>query len=210
LILPKLSASLYFAFYSNNVSTFTATTILQHDHYFDHAILNNCEIAFQSRLGITLEQQHCESRGPACEERASRDNLMVTSFCDSCLLQWLVRASFIRLLFASHLNLAMAKKTPRVTEEQNLRVRSAAHFLEKERITGGTQNIAGEITNATVLAQKLVTGGTIIKNATFLTGNVQQFGVFTGGANSINISEGIVISTGNVANVKGRYFLRNA
>jgi hypothetical protein len=137
----------------------------------------------------------------------------------SSFLMWMQHV-LLFFLFATPHDFAVAKKVrngmmvmktkgPKEEKRQRLRVITVAQYLEslkkRQEITGGAQNIAGVISNATVLAQKLAGGGTNITNASFLFGSNQQFGVFTGGANSINISEGIVISTGNAQNVNGRF-----
>lgn len=57
--------------------------------------------------------------------------------------------------------------------------------------------------NATALASSLVGPGLTLLSASVILGNRAQFGTFTEGEQTLGMSSGIVLSTGNVNDIEG-------
>lgn len=76
-------------------------------------------------------------------------------------------------------------------------VKSLAEINVERRLITGTP------VDVTQLVQVLARPGLTITNARILHGDPDQFGTFSGGADSIGIASGVIISTGGVGDVKG-------
>jgi hypothetical protein len=63
--------------------------------------------------------------------------------------------------------------------------------------------ITGTVAGITELTSVIAKPGLTIVDATILQGDPDQFGLFTGGSDSIGVESGVIISTGGIGNVKG-------
>jgi hypothetical protein len=81
------------------------------------------------------------------------------------------------------------------------------NFTSNKRLTAKSidtvKTITGVSLNATQLANKLVGPGLTLISAKVVVGNKAQFGTFSDGDATIGMASGIVLSTGNVIDVKG-------
>jgi hypothetical protein len=83
----------------------------------------------------------------------------------------------------------------------------SVNFTSNKRLTAKSidtvKTITGVSLNATQLANKLVGPGLTLISAKVVVGNKAQFGTFSDGDATIGMASGIVLSTGNVIDVKG-------
>jgi hypothetical protein len=81
------------------------------------------------------------------------------------------------------------------------------NFTSDKRLTAksidSVKTITGGSLNATQLANKLVGPGLTLISVKVVVGNKAQFGTFSDGDATIGMASGIVLSTGNVIDVKG-------
>jgi hypothetical protein len=110
-------------------------------------------------------------------------------------------SSLPRIAFVSWWLLRQTMTTDSQEVLKSLNFTSNKHLTAKS--IDAVQTITGVSLNATQLANRLVGPGLTLISAAVVVGNKAQFGTFTDGEATIGMSSGIVLSTGNVIDVKG-------
>jgi hypothetical protein len=108
-----------------------------------------------------------------------------------CRIAFVACWSLLRLTVTAHSQEVL--KSVNFTSDHHLTAKSIA----------AVQTITGVSLNATQLANRLVGPGLTLISATVVVGNEAQFGTFTDGEATVGMGSGIVLSTGNVIDVKG-------